>query len=467
MQARTHARLSFQSGCPALASRRRDSPWHHRKVIRPAVPFDQIASRLPAAPVCVGLSGGLDSVVLLHLLAQDARVRERGLRAVHVHHGVHPDADAWARQCGDWCTRWNVPLDVRRVRAEARGEGLEAALRDARYAAFEAELRDGEVLVLAHHLDDQAETFLLRALRGSGLDGLGAIPPRRMLGGSVVLRPLLDVPRERLQSHAMEHGLSWIEDPGNADLSLDRNFLRHRVLPLLRERWPHAAASFARSAALCRQDNALLQADDARALAAVRTPDHRVLDLAALRELPAARRARVLRRWIDELRLPPMPAHLLAEIDLQMFDMRRDAQPRVGWSGVALRAWRGLLHADRERAPLPCDWRVRWDGRSVLALPDGGEWRVHGDKALPDDCIAHARVGGERIRLPGRAHSHALKHVLQDLGVPPWLRERLPLLSDSSGELLAAGDVVVSHRFDAWLREHGVRLHWSPAGGVD
>jgi tRNA(Ile)-lysidine synthase len=432
-----------------------------------AAPLAELALGLPEAPVCVGLSGGLDSVVLLHLLLRDARGRERGLRAVHVHHGVHPDADAWAQRCIEWCAQWDVPLNVRRVRGVLRGEGPEGALRDARYAAFEAELCAGEALVLAHHLDDQAETFLLRALRASGVDGLGAMAPRRMLGASPIVRPLLDVPRERLQAYASEHALSWIEDPGNADLSIDRNFLRHRVLPLLRERWPQAASSFARSAALCRQDGALLQAGDDRELAGARTLDPHVLRLDVLRALPAARRARVVRRWLGGLRLPPLPAHVLGGIETQLLDTRSDAQPQIRWSGAALRIWRDLLHADRVHPPLPRDWRARWNGRSALALPDGGHWQLLGGATLPDGCIAHARTGGERIHLPGRMHSHTLKHVLQDLGVPPWLRERLPLLSTSGGELLAAGDVAVSHSFDVWLRDHGARLQWSPPAGVD
>lgn len=433
----------------------------------PSVFSDPGRALPPDRPVCVGFSGGLDSVVLLHLLAHDARVRARGVRAVHIHHGVHGDADAWARRCVDWGAQWQVPVRVRHARVRPSGEGLENALRNARYAEFESELREGEVLALAHHLDDQAETFLLRALRASGIDGLGAIPPRRRLGASLVVRPLLDVAREQLQAYATTHALEWIEDPGNDDLSIDRNFLRHSVLPLVRERWPHAAASFARSAALCRQDGALLQTDDARALADARTLDPHTLRLDLVRELPAARRARVLRHWLAELRLPPLPAHLCDEAESALFRARADAQPQVRWSGATLRAWRDLLHANRVHPPLPRGWRIQWDGRSTLALPDGGHWRLLGEATLPDGCTAHARIGGERIHLPGRTHSHALKHVLQDLGVPPWRRERVPLLSTVEGELLAAGDVVVSHAFDAWLRDHGARLRWSAPADVD
>ncbi|MFC0679002.1 tRNA lysidine(34) synthetase TilS [Lysobacter korlensis] len=423
---------------------------------------DHVIAQLPPGPVCVGLSGGMDSVVLLHLLAVAAQVRERGLRAVHVHHGVHPDADDWARRCTALCARLDVRLAVRRVRVVHNGSGLEGALRDARYAVFDSELRPGECLALAHHLDDQAETFLLRALRASGVDGLAAIPAMRLLGDAPVVRPLLDIPRSQLHAYALRHHLEWIDDPGNADLSMDRNFLRHRLMPLLQERWPHAAASFARSAALCRQDSDLLLEEDARTLAAARTLDAQVLRVDALQDLAPARRSRVLRLWLRQLKLQPLPAHLAMAAGTQLLEARADAAPRVAWSGTELRRWRDLLYAGRARASLPLDWRVRWDGRDALALPDGGQLRLLGDVLLPDRCIVHARAGGERIVLPGRGHSHALKHVLQDLGVPPWLRERLPLLSTDEGELLAAGDLVVSHRLDTWLRDHRTRLHWQP-----
>lgn len=440
---------------------------HHRAVNADALPR-ALASLPTDAPLCVGFSGGLDSTVLLHALAHGEARRRQGVRAIHVHHGVHPDADAWAVHCLQRCEAWGIRLDVQRVHVTARGGGLEAALREARYGVFGSSLRSGEALVLAHHLDDQAETFLLRALRGSGTDGLASIAPVRMLGGAHVLRPLLELPRDALHSYAVAHGLDWIDDPGNADDAFDRNFLRHRVLPLLRGRWPHAAASFARSAALCGAEVALLDEGDAQALAAARTLDPATLRVDALAALPAARRARVLRRWLRERRLPPLPARLHDVVDAQLLDARRDAQACVRWSGASLRAWCGLLHAGASSAPLPTDWRVDWDGRTPLPLPGGGAWRLSGTSALPDACVAHARRGGERITLPGRTHSHALKHVLQDLGVPPWQREQLPLLSTRDGELLAAGDLVVSRRFDAWLREHGVRLHWAPpVDGLD
>ncbi len=432
--------------------------------------------------VLVGLSGGLDSVVLLHALAS-MPARPGALRAIHVHHGLHADAERWANACQRICDGVAVPLTIDRVEVvRDGGEGPEAAARKARHLAFETALRDDEVLALAHHQDDQAETFLLRALRGSGPDGLGAMQPWRSFGCGWLWRPLLDVPRTELLAYAQQHALQWIDDSSNADVAFDRNFLRHRVLPLLRERWPRADAALARSAALSAEATALLETEDAHLLAQVRGIDPKTLDVASLSLLPEARRARLLRCWIATLDLPPLPATGVARIESQLLAACAGSKAKFAWAGAAIRRWRGLLHADIQREPLPSDWQAGWDGASPLPLPTGGVLRLESaagaasatsfpaspsirqePPADPAPAIAwpltvHARHGGERITLPGRSHSHALKHVLQDLGVPPWVRARLPLVSAADGELLAVGDLVCSAGFDRWLRERGARL---------
>ncbi len=417
----------------------------------------------PAAPLCVGYSGGLDSTVLLHLLGTSDR--SGGLRAIHVHHGLHPDADRWSAHCERICAALEVPLAVVRVNVLRDGDGPEAAARAARFAAFAAALAPGEVLALAHHRDDQAETFLLRALRASGPDGLAAMRRWRAFATGRLWRPLLDFDRDALLAYARTRGLEWIDDPSNADHAFDRNFLRQCVLPLLRERWPHAADALARSAALCGQANDLLADGDAVAIADVATADPHCLSRAKLRMLPEARRARVLRRWIADLDLPPLPANGIERIEGEILHARPDAEPVFRWQRAAVRAWRDLLHADVERPALPGDWFADWDGRAPLSLPGGDCLALERADGFDATVHVHARQGGERMALPGRTHSHALKHVLQDLGVPPWERERLPLLSDAGGDVLAAGDLAHSAAFDSWLRARGARLVWHRDGG--
>lgn len=453
-------------------------------------PIEDALGPLPDAPLCVGFSGGLDSTVLLHLLASLPAARGRGLRAVHVHHGLQPRADEWAAHCRSVCGAFGVPLVVRRV-AVPRGSGLgiEGAARQARRGAFADELADDEVLALAHHLDDQAETFLLRALRASGPDGLAAMSAWRPFARGHLWRPLLQLPRAVLEQYGHGHGLHWIEDPSNSDASFDRNFLRMQLLPLLRERWPQASASLARSAALCVDAAGLLADDDAQALqacgVAAESPPTgassraaacaAVLACNALSALSPTRRARVLRRWIDGLGLPPLPATGIARIEADLLPARTDSEAMFEWAGASVRAWRGRLHAGWMQAPLPAEWEAHWDGVAPLHLPGGdvlgltacdgnGESNAVPPRSDPPPfsppVIVHPRRGGERITLPGRRHSHALKQVLQDLAIPPWERSRLPLLSSGSGGLLAAGDRVVSATLRDWLDTHGLVLVW-------
>lgn len=431
----------------------------------------------PAGAIVVGFSGGLDSTILLHRLAAEPAVRMRGLRAVHVHHGLQTGADDWAAHCRNRAEALGIPVDILRTVVERdKGHGLEAAAREARYAALAAAMAPGEVLATAHHLDDQAETFLLRALRASGPEGLGAMRPLRRFGPGWHWRPLLALPRDTLLGYANSHGLDWIEDPSNAEPDPDRNFLRLQVLPLLRTRWPHAAASLARSAQLCADTDALLAQDDAGLLddtgsGSLRAgEDRNTLRVPALLALPAERRARLLRRWLAGLGLPPLPARGVERIEYDLLQARSDARATFAWSGARVRRWRECLHADRDRAPLPADWSASWDGRSPLDLPDGGRLRLLDETGGAVDGFrppvrVHARQGGERIVLPGRTHTHALKHVLQERGVPPWRRDHLPLLSDAQGLLLAAGDVACSAGLDDWLQARGWHLEWQPPGG--
>lgn len=421
---------------------------------------------LPSAPhegpVAIALSGGLDSSVLLHLAAADPALRARGLRALHVDHGLHPDSARWADACGEACAALGVAFESRRVSVHDRGEGLEAAARAARHAAFLDSQREGELIALAHHRDDQAETLLLRLLRGSG-DGLGAMRGVRLFGRGWLWRPLLALPRSQLHDYAVRHGLRWIEDPSNASQHHDRNFLRHGVMPMLEQRWPQAGASFADSAARLAVQQDLLAAEDATRLAQVQGFDPASLSVPALLAQPPGWQHRLLRRWVADLGLPMLPARALDTISAELLPARADACAEFAWSGAVIRRWRDLLHAGRPQAPLPADFIAAWDGREVLALPGGDRLQLSVARAFDAPLQVRARTGGERLVLPGRTHSSELKHVLQDLGVPPWQRARLPLLFAPDGELLAAGDVAVSGRLQAWLGGHGLRLQWHAA----
>ena len=461
--------------------------------------LDPLIAALQTRPIAahgllVGFSGGLDSTVLLHALATTAGLREAGLRAIHVHHGLHADADVWAAHCRLTCDALGVPMVLARVQvANDAGLGLEASARAARYSAFRDALGPNETLVLAHHRDDQAETVLLRLLRASGGAGLSGMPAGRPFAHVALWRPWLEVPRASLVEAATRHGLHWIDDPSNSDQSLDRNFLRARVLPLLTERWPQAGRALSRSAALLAEDAALLADEAAVRLAQVQGVDPQTLSVAALMQLPRAWRARVLRTWITGLGLPPLPGNAIAVIETDLLPARRDAEPRLCWRGVIVRRWRDLLRAEAIREALPADWEATWDGNEALSLPTGDKLafvgagmtmptsaeaisRTQACRNAPCEEVAvmpaptgapslvalvRARRGGERLTQPGRANSHSLKHVLQDLGVPPWERERLPLVFAADGELLAVGDLAISARLTDWSRDSGRYLRWT------
>jgi tRNA(Ile)-lysidine synthase len=415
----------------------------------------------------VGLSGGLDSTVLLHALAQLPDARARGLRALHVDHGIQAASAQWAQSCTAFAQRLGLDCTiVRAERVESAGRGVEDAARAARQRAFADALADGELLALAHHADDQAETVLLKLLRGAGPEGLGGMRALRAFAAGWLWRPLLDLTRAQLRAHAEAHALDWIEDPSNADTRLRRNFLRGEILPRLRERWPQAQAAIAHSA---RWAGAAAQfiADEARAaLARLRGADAATLDWRGWLALPDALRDPVLREWLRALELDA-PEHLhVAELERQL---RGDADrlPCVRWQGTEVRRYRKLLYATRVLPPVPPAWQHEWDG-TRLALPSGGTLAFErigdaGTHALAPRLTIAYRRGGERIRPDGSAHTRELRLLLQEAGVPPWIRPRLPLLY-RGGELVAVADLFLSAAGRELCERHGARIAWNPAG---
>lgn len=429
----------------------------------PALPTALPAAVPPGAPVLVGLSGGLDSTVLLHWLGQQPAIRAAGLSAVHVHHGLQADAGHWAEHCRQLCRQLDIALQVVHVQVIANGHGPEAAARDARRAAFAARLQPGQWLALAHHRDDQAETFLLRALRASGVDGLAAMRTHSRLGNAVLWRPLLQQPRSALLQHASTHGLAWIEDPSNQSEAFDRNFLRAQVLPLLRQRWPQADAALAASAARCAQDAQVLDGHDQTRLDSLGDAAGS-LSVAGLRACTAPVRARLLRLWLRQHGAPPLPGHLHAVLDAQVLASGHDRAAQLAWRHWLLQHWCGRLYLRQALPATGSDWQLDWDGRAPLRLPDGGVLSLHGSgSGFVRPLQVRPRRGGERIALPGRQHQHALKDCLQRARLPPWQRLQLPLLHDGA-IVLAAGDVVLAAGLGAVLADPGDRLHWQRPG---
>lgn len=416
------------------------------------------------APLVVGFSGGRDSSVLLHRLAQEATLRSRGLRAVHVHHGWSTDADAWAGHCVQACRGLQIPLTILRVTlAQGPGAGgMEAAARRARYAAVAGTLAPDEWFLTAQHADDQAETLLLKLFRGAGLDGLGGMRERSRVLGARVWRPLLGVPRRALTTYARTAALTWIEDPSNAMGHLARGMLRTRVWPTLLAHWPGLVTTLGHCAAHLRADSRLLRAQTRSALATCRTLDPAVLACAALLGLPAGLPARVLRLWLRERGGPPPARSWIERLLAELRTLAPDAQPRWRHGATVLKAWRGLL----AHCPVadPPAWSIAaWDG-TQLHLPHGlGTLAWQGPLRR---WSLGSRCGGETLRWQGRLRP--LKQVLQTLGVPLWQRARLVLVheqhDDGSRVLRAVAGVLLDDHLHGLLAA-GARLQFTAGPG--
>lgn len=400
-----------------------------------------LAKTPPNRPLWVALSGGLDSCLLLTLAAQAAHRHPRPLRAVHVNHGMQAAANAFENHCRALCSRLGVPLFVECVRVEPTGKGIEAAAREARYAAFARRVAAGETLWLAQHGDDQAETLLLAALRGSGVRGLAGMPSERDWQGRRLTRPLLGHTRAELEREAGGLALRWVEDPSNQDTDLDRNFLRGRAMPLLASRWPDAGRLLARSAELAGEADGLLDELAALDLAAMGGKPG-CLPVAALLALSAPRQRLLVRYACQCLGLSTPPSARLATL-LSQLGGRDDARVHVGWPGGEARHWRGALYLQAPPAEPPADWRAEWDGRPGLMTPLGRiACCLHGEREAHPKLLLTLRRGGESLRVVGRGRRD-VKRLLQEANVPPWQRSR-QLLVWRDDTLIAVLNVAIA-----------------------
>lgn len=382
--------------------------------------------------VAVGLSGGLDSVVLLHALHALAPRFGYRLSAIHVNHGLSANAGDWQNFCAGCCLALGVPFRAVKVKVRKDGRGLEAAARAARRAAFLK--ADADAIALAHHQSDQAETVLFNLLRGTGLAGASGMPAQGTLGRKLLLRPLLDVPRSAIRAYALEHRLGWIEDESNADEALTRNFIRLRVGPLLEARFPRWRENLARAA---------------------RHFSARELDARGL--LRAYLKGKGLRA--------PSESRLL-----EMLKQLGSRSAAIEHDGVVFRRYREKLFTERKKPQVRFEPRT-WSGEPRLPLPAlGGELRfrrVRG-RGIASALIkgkplqVRLRSGGERLRPDARGPSRTLKNLFQETGVPPWERERMPLLFCGT-DLVWAPGLGVDAKFLSAGGAPGILPDWRPS----
>ena len=421
----------------------------------------------PGAGVAVALSGGRDSVVLLDALLHVAPLSGHRVAALHVHHGLSPNADRWQRFCADLAAARGIPFVARSVAVPpAPRAGVEAEARRLRYAALaDAALAAGlPHVAVAHHRDDQAETLLLQLLRGAGPHGLAGMAERRAdPRGVTFLRPLLAIPRAAIDAYAQAAGLAWVDDESNAAHRHLRNAVRHRALPALVEVAPRAPVTLARAAR--HQADAARLADDLAALDAAAHGDGGSLDRAALAALPA-HRARNLLRWFLRRHGLPAPAEArLAAMLAQLGYARADAGVTLVHAGVEVGVHRGRVVV--HRAP-PAPFDLRWTGEPELVLPHGrlAFRRAEGAGLDPSRAAAapvaiRPRSGGERLQLAAGRPRRAVKSLLQEAGLAPWERRALPLVWCGDALAVVPG-IGVDVAFAAPPGSAGITVAWHP-----
>ena len=423
--------------------------------------------------VAIALSGGVDSVVLLDLLHELRTSRELSLSAIHVNHQISAHAGEWETFCRALCERRGIALTVQRVQVAPDGSGVEAAARRLRYRAYAS--TEADFVALAHHLDDQAETFLLQLLRGAGPKGLAGMPVVRhqesavhgKAGAPLILRPLLEVRRSQIEAYAKSRRLEWVEDDSNTDTRYDRNYLRNELLLQLGMRFPGYRETLARAARNL-ADHVLLAEELARIDA--QSLDRSAVSAERLRQLSDARALNLLRQLFADRGLPMPPRARLEEALRQCREAGRDAEVQVTFGDAGLRCYRDRVELVENSPDMPADWQSRWDGNHELILPDG--LGVLRSRAVVGEGIAkrhfdiraatvRGRRGGERMQPGENRPRRALKSLLQEHAIPPWERSRMPLVF--FGEQLAwVPGIGVAAEFRAPAAEPGVAPEWEP-----
>lgn len=406
----------------------------------------------------------MDSVVLLHLLKNLSACHCWQLSALHVHHGISSNADEWAAFCRELCATQNIPLHIEHVDiAPLRDLGIENAARKLRHAAFARQPCD--FVALAHHADDQVETLLLQLLRGAGVRGASAMPLLGSRAGShAVLRPLLQCARSELLDYAETHQLCWVEDESNQDDSYPRNFLRHRLLPVMAQKFPSYRSTLARSAQNFAEAASLLdelaQMDGAAAIQAG------TLDVAALQALSPPRARNLLRFFLHGLHVPMPQTVQLDDMLQQLCTARQDAAVCISYGDTQVRRYQGRVYVMRALAGFDRELMLSWHEEEQLDWP-AMRVRVRFHRASGEgislERLRHApvtlrlRSGGEKLRPHPRASARSLTNLLQEHHIPPWQRERLPLLY-CGDELVCIPGVATAAEYQAGPEDEALRI---------
>ncbi|MCY4177984.1 MAG: tRNA lysidine(34) synthetase TilS [Endozoicomonadaceae bacterium] len=432
--------------------------------------------------VSVALSGGIDSVVLLHLCFTKKNQRKiKNLRAIHINHNLNPASEQWMIFCEQLCNCWNIPLHVETVQLpDVRRKGTERIAREARYRIFTKYLQEGEYLFQGHHQNDQAETVLFRLLRGSDPYGLSAIPQQRKLGNGFVFRPLFTSSRAMIQQYAQQHNLSWVEDDSNSDTGYTRNFLRQRVLPLLQKRWSSAVKSLAESAAQCASSQIILDEVAKQDLQNVeQTIDlpllgrYRALCCEKLKRLSFAHQMNLLKFWFRSVHLPVPNKDCLERVISEMLTAGADRHPYVQCYGIQIRRYYKWLILDpvvHKKASVPVTIVLN---KGLVTLPENNTTLEIAEASATSPATIKRSINElqvtyrpyihslEPFAIHKSAHKKPLKKWLNELQVPEWIRDHIPLLMHYN-ELVMVPGLFTNVQFASTCCEQGWEITWQP-----
>jgi tRNA(Ile)-lysidine synthase len=410
----------------------------------------ELINRIPAGRCCwIAYSGGIDSTVLLHFIYTHRDKVSRDIRAVHVNHNISKFSDEWAEHCKQFCNELNIRFELLTLDARNyEGFGPEAYARELRYATISRLLSINDILLTAHHRDDLAETFILQLMRGAGPEGLAGIPQIREFGPGWIIRPFLEYTREQLNAYAIQNSLQWIEDESNSDLSLDRNYIRNQLIPYLQQHWPAVSRTLARSA---NHQADLL--DILRYSAEI--------DLNNTMAESVARKRNLLRYWLKINNKPAATSTIIEEIIINLVDARHDSHPLISWSNTEIRRYRDRIYLMQALPQIDNTVSYTWIlpdsldikfGRLEAKQTTGSGIKI---ESLVNNIInVRFRHGGEEIKPAGRKESHKLKKMYQQAGIPPWKRDRIPLLYIND-ELASVTGCWIDQKFHARDNERG------------
>lgn len=432
--------------------------------------FWEILKRYPASRYVVGYSGGLDSTVLLKLCA---RLKQIGLInqlcAVHIDHGLHPKANEWSDHCEKVAELLAVDFQLKQVEASGKpGESPEDAARKARYQAFNEIISDAEVLLIAHHQDDQTETILLQLFRGSGVDGLCGMGDSIDFGAGQLVRPLLTFSRQSVADFAFQFNLQWVDDSSNQDSKFDRNYVRHEILPAIKARWPGVGHTVARSGHHIAEAKRILDRTAQRLLEQVRIPTRNTLKVGGIKSFNEADQCLVIRQWIKLSGFQSPSTAILNQVIRSVVEAGLDKNPRVIWDEAEINRFDGELYLLPKRFKFDHTQIIHWNGQGILSIPEDNGYltvRKETDSGITakywheGKITVRFRIGGETCRLPRRRGTRSLKKLFQEQSIPPWVRKRIPLIY-MNDKLAAAVGLWVFEPYSAVPGEDNYQPQW-------